>query len=219
MTIRVVIVDDQALVRTGLRMILETAPGIAVVAEAGNGREGLEACERVHPDLVLMDIRMPVMDGLESMRQIISAESPPRVVILTTFDLDEYVFEALTNGASGFLLKDVAPEDLLAAVQTIADGDSLLAPSVTRRLIEAFVRDHPPELPDPPGLAELTAREREILVHLAHGLSNAEIAEILYLSPLTVKTHVARILDKLGLRDRVQAVVLAYETGVVRPGG
>ena len=161
---------------------------------------------------------MPVMDGLQATRQLLAGTAPPRVLMLTTFDLDEYVFDALSAGASGFLLKDVEPEHLLAAIHTIAQGDSLLAPSVTRRLIEAYIRDHQTTREPPPGLDELTPRELEILIHVARGLSNAEIAEQLVLSPLTIKTHVARVLDKLNLRDRVQAVVLAYETGIIRPG-
>ena len=218
MTVSVLIADDQSLVRTGFRMILETDPLIRVVAEAGDGTQALDSARRTHPDIVLMDIRMPVMDGLEATRRLLASAQPPRVLMLTTFDLDEYVFDALVAGASGFLLKDVAPEQLLAAIHTIAHGESLLAPSITRRLIEAYVRDHPAGVDPAPGLDELTAREREILVLVARGLSNAEIAERLVLSPLTVKTHVARILDKLDLRDRIQAVVLAYETGVIRPG-
>ena len=218
MTISVLIADDQALVRAGFRMILETDSEIRVVAEAGDGTQAVEASRRTRPDVVLMDIRMPVMDGLQATRQLLAATAPPRVLMLTTFDLDEYVFDALIAGATGFLLKDVEPEYLLAAIHTIARGDSLLAPSVTRRLIEAYIRDHQPTRQPPPGLDQLTARELEILVHVAHGLSNAEIAEQLVLSPLTVKTHVARVLDKLDLRDRVQAVVLAYEAGIIRPG-
>ena len=218
MTVSVLIADDQALVRTGFRMILETDPEIRVVAEAGDGTQAVDAGRRSRPDVALMDIRMPVMDGLEATRQLLASEAPPKVLMLTTFDLDEYVFDALVAGASGFLLKDVAPEHLLSAIHTIAKGDSLLAPSVTRRLIEAYVRDHRPAALPAPGLDQLTAREREILVHIARGLSNAEIAEQLVVSPLTIKTHVARVLDKLDLRDRTQAVVLAYETGIVRPG-
>jgi DNA-binding NarL/FixJ family response regulator len=217
-TVTVLIADDQALVRAGFRMILETDPEIQVVAEAGDGAQAVDACKRILPEIALMDIRMPVMDGLEATRLLLAIEAPPRVLMLTTFDLDEYVFDALVAGASGFLLKDVSPEQLLAAIHTIAQGDSLLAPSVTRRLIEAYVRDHPETVKPSPGLDELTARELEILVYIARGLSNAEIAEQLFLSPLTVKTHVARVLDKLNLRDRIQAVVLAYETGIVRPG-
>jgi DNA-binding NarL/FixJ family response regulator len=218
MTVNVLIADDQALVRAGFRMILETDSDIRVVAEAGDGAQAIEASRRTRPDVVLMDIRMPVMDGLQATRQLLATSAPPRVLMLTTFDLDEYVFDALIAGASGFLLKDVEPEHLMAGIHTIAQGDSLLAPSVTRRLIEAYVRNHQPTRPPPPGLEELTTRELEILMHVARGLSNAEIAEQLVLSPLTIKTHVARVLDKLNLRDRVQAVVLAYETGIIRPG-
>jgi DNA-binding NarL/FixJ family response regulator len=218
MTVSVLIADDQALVRTGFRMILETDPKIRVVAEAGDGTQAVEASKRTRPDIVLMDIRMPVMDGLEATRRLIATDAPVRVLMLSTFDLDEYIFDALVAGASGFLLKDVAPEQLLAAIHTIAQGDSLLAPSITRRLIEAYIRDHPPASAPVPGLNELTAREREILEYIARGLSNAEIAEQLVVSPLTIKTHVARVLGKLSVRDRVQAVVLAYETGIVRPG-
>ncbi|MDQ6822242.1 MAG: response regulator [Solirubrobacteraceae bacterium] len=219
MSVDVLIADDQALVRAGFRMILEADDSLRVVAEASDGAQAIEATRRTGPDIVLMDIRMPVMDGLEATRRIVATKDPPRVLMLTTFDLDEYIFDALVAGASGFLLKDVAPEELLAGVHTIAQGESLLSPSVTRRLIEAFVRDHPPTPKPPPGLDELTARELEILGLIARGLSNAEIAEQLVVSSTTIKTHVARVLDKLGLRDRVQAVVLAYETGVIRPGG
>ena len=219
MSIRILIADDQALVRTGFRMVLDTDPDLRVVAEAKDGADAVEATRRSRPEIVLMDIRMPVMDGLEATRQIVAAaKDPPRVLVLTTYDLDEYVFDALLAGASGFLLKDVSPEQLLAAIHVIAQGDSLLSPSITRRLIESFVRDHPATPHPPPGLDELTARELEILRLIARGLSNAEIAEQLVVSGTTVKTHVARVLDKLGLRDRVQAVVLAYETGVIRPG-
>ncbi len=218
MSVSVLIADDQALVRAGFRMILETDPGIRVVGEVGDGTQALDAARRLKPDVVLMDIRMPVMDGLEATRRLLATPDPPRVLMLTTFDLDEYVFDALVAGASGFLLKDLEPEHLLAAIHTIAQGDSLLAPSITRRLIEAYVRDHPPASGPAPGLDELTARELEILMLVARGLSNAEIAGQLVLSPLTVKTHVARVLDKLSLRDRIQAVVLAYETGLIRPG-
>ncbi len=218
MTIGVVIADDQALVRAGFRMILEVDPELRIVAEANDGAQAVEASRRTRPDVVLMDIRMPVMDGLEATRQLMRLSEPPRVLVLTTYDRDEYVFDALQLGASGFLLKDVAPEDLLAGIRTIASGDSLLAPSVTRRLIEAFVRDHPDPREPPSGLSDLTVRELEILGLMARGLSNAEIAEQLFVSGATIKTHVARVLDKLGLRDRVQAVVLAYESGIVRPG-
>jgi DNA-binding NarL/FixJ family response regulator len=218
MTIAVLIADDQALVRAGFRMILETDPDLRVVAEADDGAQAVEETRRTRPDVVLMDIRMPVMDGLEATRRIVSAKDPPRVLMLTTFDLDEYVFDALVAGASGFLLKDVEPEQLLAGIRVIAHGDSLLSPSITRRLIESFVRDHPRTPQPPPGLDELTARELEIFGLIARGLSNAEIADQLVVSSTTIKTHVARVLIKLGLRDRVQAVVLAYETGVIRPG-
>jgi DNA-binding NarL/FixJ family response regulator len=218
MSIDVLIADDQALVRAGFRMVLEAEPDLHVVAEAANGAEALEAVRRTHPDVVLMDIRMPTMDGLEATRRILgSADDAPRVLILTTFDLDEYVLDALRAGASGFLLKDVPPEQLVAGIKAVSEGDSLLAPSVTRRLIESFVRE-PPFSPTPPDLDELTAREREIFELVARGLSNAEIAERLVVSATTVKTHVARVLSKLGLRNRVQAVVLAYESGVVRAG-
>jgi DNA-binding NarL/FixJ family response regulator len=218
MSIGVLIADDQALVRRGFRMILEADGDLRVVGEADDGAQAIEATRRTRPDIVLMDIRMPVMDGLEATRRIVATKNPPRVLMLTTFDLDEYVFDALRAGASGFLLKDVAPEEPLAGVRTIAQGELLLSPSVTRRLIEAFIRDRPPTPQAPPGLDELTARELEILQLVARGLSNAEIAEQLIVSSTTIKTHVARVLDKLNVRDRVQAVVLAYETGVIRPG-
>ncbi len=218
MTIKVLIADDQALVRAGFKMILETDPDIRVVAEADDGAEAVEAAFRTRPDIALMDIRMPGMDGLEATRRIIAAPNPPRVLILTTFDLDEYVFDALTAGASGFLLKDVAPEQLLAGIRTIAQGDSLLSPSVTRRLIESFVRDGRQSREPPPVLDELTPRELEILQLVARGLSNSEIADQLVVSSTTIKTHVARVLMKLALRDRIQAVVFAYENGVIRPG-
>jgi DNA-binding NarL/FixJ family response regulator len=218
MTIKVLIADDQALVRAGFRMILETDPDVRVVAEADDGAEAVEAALRTRPDVALMDIRMPGMDGLEATRRVMAAPSPPRVLILTTFDLDEYVFDALTAGASGFLLKDVAPEQLLAGIRIIAQGDSLLSPSVTRRLIESFVRDGRQTREPPPVLDELTPRELEILRLVARGLSNSEIAEQLVVSSTTIKTHVARVLMKLALRDRIQAVVFAYENGVIRPG-
>jgi DNA-binding NarL/FixJ family response regulator len=218
MTIKVLIADDQALVRAGFKMILETDPDIRVVAEADDGAEAVEAALRTRPDIALMDIRMPGMDGLEATRRIIAAPTPPRVLILTTFDLDEYVFDALAAGASGFLLKDVAPEQLLAGIRIIAQGDSLLSPSVTRRLIESFVRDGRQTREPPPVLDELTPRELEILQLVARGLSNTEIADQLVVSSTTIKTHVARVLMKLALRDRIQAVVFAYENGVIRPG-
>ena len=219
MTIGIVIADDQALVRAGFRMILEAEPDLRVLSEAKDGAEAVEDARRTRPDIVLMDIRMPKIDGLEATRRIIAAtDHPPRVLMLTTFDLDEYVFDALHAGASGFLLKDVPPEQLVAGIRIVAEGESLLAPSVRRRLIESFVRDHPRAAHPPPELKELTVRELEILGLIARGLSNAEIAEQLVVSGTTVKTHVARVLSKLGLRDRVQAVVLAYEAGIVRPG-
>jgi DNA-binding NarL/FixJ family response regulator len=219
MSIGILIADDQALVRAGFRMILEAEQDLRVLAEAKDGVEAVEAAGRVRPDIVLMDIRMPRLDGLEATRRIVAAhDQPPRVLMLTTFDLDEYVFDALHAGASGFLLKDVPPEQLVAGIRVVYDGDSLLSPAVTRRLIESFVRDHPRVSTPPPQLEELTPRELEILELVARGLSNAEIAEQLVVSGTTVKTHVAHVLSKLGVRDRVQAVVLAYETGVVSPG-
>ncbi len=218
MSIRILIADDQALVRTGFRMILEAEDDFDVVAEARDGAEAIDAARRTRPDIVLMDIRMPTIDGLEATRRIMQTAHPPRVLMLTTFDLDEYIFDALHAGASGFLLKDVPPEQLIAGIRTVHEGESLLAPTVTRRLIQAFVRDHPPPQQPPPQLDDLTARELDILKLLARGLSNTEIAEQLVVSNATVKTHVGRVLAKLGLRDRVQAVVLAYETGIIRPG-
>ncbi|MFJ4687155.1 response regulator [Streptomyces sp. NPDC088789] len=218
---RVVIADDQALVRTGFGMIL-TADGIDVVAEAGDGEQAVAAVERTRPDLVLMDIRMPGLDGLEATRRILSgtAFTPPRVLILTTYDLDRYVYAALTAGASGFLLKDVTPEHLVAAVRLAGTGDGLLAPAVVRRLVERFVgQDSGAAVALHRGLAVLTPREREVLQALGAGLSNGELAARFALSEATVKTHVARIMAKLRLRDRAQAVVVAYETGLVRAGG
>jgi DNA-binding NarL/FixJ family response regulator len=219
MTIRILIADDQALVRVGFRLILETESDFSVVAEAGDGAEAVKSARASTPDIVLMDIRMPALDGLEATRRIMADPNPPRVLILTTFDLDEYVFDALKAGASGFLLKDVSPEELIAAVRVVARGESLLAPSVTRRLIEAFIRDRPVTPAGAPHLSELTAREREIFALLGRGLSNDEIAAQLIVSNTTVRTHVGHVLRKLGLRDRIQAVVLAYETGLVRPQG
>ncbi|MEV4012183.1 response regulator transcription factor [Nonomuraea angiospora] len=215
---RVVIADDQALVRSGFGMIL-AADGIEVVAEAADGVEAVAAVRRTRPDLVLMDVRMPRMDGIEATRQILSGGADgTRVLILTTYDLDHYVYAALTAGASGFLLKDVSPEHLVAAVRLVRTGDALLAPAITRRLIERFARrDEPPHRGVHADLSQLTPRELEVLRLLATGMSNAELADRLALSPTTVKTHVARILAKLELRDRVQAVVLAYETGLVSP--
>jgi DNA-binding NarL/FixJ family response regulator len=215
--LRVVVADDQTLVRTGFRMIL-TADGIDVVAEATTGVEAIDAVRRTRPDVVLMDVRMPEMDGLEATRRILTgAEGEPRVIILTTFDLDHYVYAALSAGAGGFLLKDVTPEHLVAAVRLVRSGDALLAPAITRRLVERFAgRDADALHRD---LSALTPRELEVLRLLAEGLSNAELAARLHLSEATVKTHVARILAKLGLRDRVQAVIVAYETGLVSPTG
>jgi DNA-binding NarL/FixJ family response regulator len=220
MTLRVAIVDDQHLVRAGFRMILEAEDDVEIVGEAGDGIGAVDLVRREQPDVVLLDIRMPHMDGIDATRQIAASGAPTRVLILTTFDLDEYVFAALRAGASGFLLKDAPPEELVAAVRTIAQGDALLDPAVTRRVVTAFVEGVPvgDELPEPPELGSLTEREREVLVLMARGRSNAEIAAELYVSETTVKTHVGRILAKLRLRDRVQAVVYAYEHGVVRAG-
>ena len=218
MTIRVVIADDQELVRTGFRVILDSEPDIEVVGEAGDGREAIEAVQRHDPDVVLMDVRMPHLDGLEATRRIVTGtDEGPRVLILTTFDLDEYVYEALRSGASGFLLKDGPAEQLLSAVRVVARGEALLAPRITRRLIAEFSRVGRPNVP-PARLDGLTARELDVLKLVARGLSNAEIAGELYVAETTVRTHLGHILTKLGLRDRVQAVVLAYETGLVRPG-
>ncbi|MEU4289143.1 response regulator transcription factor [Kribbella sp. NPDC026596] len=214
---RVVIADDQALVRTGFRMIL-TARGIEVLGEAADGVEAVEAVRRLRPDVVLMDIRMPTMDGLEATRRILAEPTDCKVLMLTTFDLDRYVYAALSAGASGFLLKDVTPEHLAAAVRLVTTGDALLAPSITRRLVERFAVPAPAQPAVHRDLAALTPRELEVLTLMGHGLSNAELATELTLSEATVKTHVARIFAKLSLRDRAQAVVLAYETGLVSPG-
>ena len=217
--IRVLVVDDQELVRSGFCVILDAADGITVVGEAANGEAAVSQVAARSPDVVLMDIRMPGMDGLEATRLITGGPAAaPKVVMLTTFDLDEYVYEALRAGASGFLLKDSPRHDLIAAVRAAAAGDALLAPSVTRRLIEAFARRPPETAPAPSRLASLTARERDVLLMMARGRSNAEIAKGLFVSEATVKTHVGNLLAKLGLRDRVQAVILAYETGLVVPG-
>ena len=219
--IRVLVADDQELVRAGFCVILDATDGIAVVGEAANGFEAVAAVSAHQPDVVLMDIRMPGMDGLEATR-LITGDRPegggPKVVMLTTFDLDDYVYEALRAGASGFLLKDAPRRDLIAAVRAAAAGDALLAPSVTRLLIEAFARRPPATTPSPSRLASLTARERDTLLLLARGRSNAEIAGDLFVSEATVKTHIGHLLAKLGLRDRVQVVILAYETGMVVPG-
>ena len=216
--IRVLVVDDQELVRLGFCVILDAADGIAVVGEAANGEAAVSQVAAHGPDVVLMDIRMPGMDGLEATRLITRGPAGPKVVMLTTFDLDDYVYEALRAGASGFLLKDSPRHDLIAAVRAAAAGDALLAPSVTRRLIEVFARRPPETAPSPSRLASVTARERDVLLMLARGHSNAEIAADLFVSEATVKTHVGNLLAKLGLRDRVQAVILAYETGLVVPG-
>jgi DNA-binding NarL/FixJ family response regulator len=218
MSIRVLVVDDQALVRAGFVKLLEPEADLQVVGEAGDGGEAVDATLRTRPDVVLMDIRMPRMDGIESTRRIRAQARAPRVLVLTTYDLDEYVFDALKAGASGFLLKDAPADQLIAGIRVIAAGDALLAPTVTRRLVEEFARRPLPPPDGPAELAELTAREREILTLVARGLTNAEIAERLVVGESTVKTHVGNVFTKLALRDRVQAVVLAYETGLVRPG-
>jgi DNA-binding NarL/FixJ family response regulator len=226
MPIRVMLVDDQELLRTGFRMVLQSQQDIEVVAEAGDGAQALEVLAVTPVDVVLMDVRMPRMDGVEATRRICSAaaatgEHGPRVLILTTFDLDEYAFAALKAGAGGFLLKDVPPAELVAAIRAVCAGDAVVAPTTTRRMIDRFASVLPSSQPplDTPELARLTDREREVLLLIAEGLSNGEIASRLSLSEATVKTHVGRILTKLELRDRVQAVVLAYETGLVRAGG
>jgi DNA-binding NarL/FixJ family response regulator len=216
--IRLVVADDQELVRDGFCSILAREPDLEVVAEAGDGVEAVAAAARAQPDVVLLDVRMPVVDGLQAGRRILATASPPRVLMLTTFDADEYVYEAMRFGASGFLLKDVRSGELVEAVRTVAAGQALLSPAITRRLIERFVQAGRPTARPPEAVAALTPREREVLLLIANGLSNAEIAGRLYLSQATIKTHVNRLLSKLALRDRVQAVVLAYETGLVHPG-
>ena len=226
MSISILLADDQPMLRLGFRLVLDAQEDMEVVGEAGDGAAALRMVQATHPDVVLMDVRMPGMDGIEATRRITAEAGATRVLILTTFDLDEYAYAGLRAGASGFLLKDVPPNDLLSAIRAVASGDAVVAPAVTRRLLDAFL----PHLPDlgragpetaelalPPEVGELTAREREILTEVAAGLSNAEIAERLYLAEATVKTHVGRMLNKLGLRDRVQAVVYAYEHGLVRP--
>jgi DNA-binding NarL/FixJ family response regulator len=219
----VLLCDDQALVRVGLRKILDAEDDLEVVGEAGDGEDAIAEARRLRPDVVLMDIRMPVLDGIEATRRIAGAQPATRVVVLTTFGLDGYVYDALRVGASGFMLKDAPPEEIVAAVRIVAKGEALLAPAITRTVIEEFARRGPvtasPPRPEPPALDELTPREREVLELLARGLSNPEICERLVVSEATTKTHVARILQKLGLRDRIQAVIYAYETGLVEPGG
>jgi DNA-binding NarL/FixJ family response regulator len=216
-SIRVLIVDDQSLVRAGFRLVLENHDDIEVVGEASNGEEAVHSAGRLEPDVVLMDIRMPALDGIAATREITSRH-PAKVLVLTTYDLDEYVYDALQAGASGFLLKDTPPAQLADGIRAVAGGEALLAPTVTRRLIEEFARFGPARRTRPAELDELTPRELEVLRLLARGMSNAEIAETLVLGDTTIKTHVAHVLGKLGLRDRVQAVVLAYETGLVVPG-
>jgi DNA-binding NarL/FixJ family response regulator len=214
MSIRVLLVDDHALARKGLRMVLDAEPDIEVVGEAANGRQAIHSVGRLQPDVVLMDVRMPELDGIAATREIAGGHA--RVLILTTFDLDEYVYDALHAGASGFLLKDVGPEQLSEGIRVVASGDALLAPAVTRRLIDELVAARRSVATTPPELDELTPREREVLQLVAQGLSNVEIAELLVVEETTVKTHVSRLLAKLGLRDRVQAVIFAYEAGLVR---
>ena len=215
---RVLLADDQALVRSGFRLILELENDMDVVGEAANGREALRLIRELEPDVVVMDIRMPEIDGIEATRRMQTAGSATRVLILTTFDLNEYVYEAMCAGASGFLLKDVPSDQLVTGIRTVAAGDALLAPALTRRMIEHFVSRPPPDAVAPRGLDQLTERETEVLTLLARGLSNTEIATALFLGEATIKTHVSRILQKLNLRDRVQAVVVAYESGLVQPG-
>ena len=216
--IRVLIVDDEPLVRSGVRMILEGEHDIEIVGEAADGNEALEQAHALTPDIVLLDIRMPGLDGIETTRRLLERKAAPRILILTTFDLDEYVYEAMKAGASGFLLKNVPPAKLVDAVRTVADGDALLAPAITRRMIERFVQRAPAGAGRPAQLAELTERELDVLRLIARGLSNAEIGKALFLSEATIKSHVNRILSKLDLRDRTQATVLAYETGLIEPG-
>jgi DNA-binding NarL/FixJ family response regulator len=215
--IRVLLVDDQELMRMGFRMVLGAQPDIDVVGEAGDGRRAVELARELKPDVVLMDVRMPILDGVEATKQIADA-GLAKVLVMTTFDLDEYALSALRNGASGFLLKDTQPAELVSSLRAVASGDAVVAPSTTRRLLDRFLGASGGELRDPGVLDALTEREREVLVLMARGLSNTEVAGKLFLSEATVKTHVGRILAKLDVRDRVQAVVLAYETGLVRPG-
>jgi DNA-binding NarL/FixJ family response regulator len=218
MSIRVLLCDDQALVRSGFRMILEARPDLEVVGEAEDGLQAVELAVRSEPDVILMDVRMPNIDGVEAIRRIVAAGSGARVIVLTTYDLDEYVYDAIRAGASAFLLKDVRPTQLVEAIRIVAAGDALLAPSVTRRLLDRFARSLPGREPAPAALSSLTEREVEVLRLLASGMSNAELAEHLFVSEATVKSHISNILRKLGVRDRVQAVILAYEAGLVLPG-
>jgi len=217
--IRIVLADDQGMVRAGFRSLLEGEPGLEVVGEAGDGEEAIAAVRRHRPDVALMDIRMPVLDGIAATRRLVEQGTETRILVLTTFDLDEYVFEALRAGASGFLLKDAPAEELAAAIRVVASGDALLAPGVTRRVVDAFVRRPEPDRSLAERLDRLTAREREVLELIARGHSNADIARALVVSDATAKTHVSNVLGKLGLRDRVQAVIFAYESGVVVAGG
>ena len=223
MTITVLVVDDQAMVRAGFAAVLDSQPDIRVLGQAANGREAVDLAHELRPDVVVMDVRMPVMNGLEATRALQapprSSDYVPHVLMLTTFDIDDYVYEALRAGASGFLLKDALPEDLIAAVRIVAGGDALLAPSVTRRLIEDFARSGPPPRTDTALLSGLTEREVEVLTLVGRGLSNSEIAAALFIAEQTVKTHVSKVLGKLRLRDRVQAVVFAYDVALVQPGG
>ena len=218
MTIRVVVADDQGMVRSGFSTLLNAQPDIEVIGEAVNGQDAVARAAELRPNVILMDVRMPVLDGLQATRQITGMDDPPRILILTTFDLDDYVFEALRSGASGFLLKDASAGELAEAVRVVAAGDGLLAPAVTRRLIAEFARMGGPRLPARKNLKELTERETEVLALVARGMPNAEIARYLVVAEQTVKTHVSRVLMKLGLHDRAQAVVFAYESGLVRPG-
>lgn len=220
MSIGVVVADDQALIRGGLRVLVDSAPDLTVLGEAGDGADAVSIVQSTKPDVVLMDIRMPVMDGIEATKRITGSPTTGdvRIIVITTFDLDEYVFAALRAGASGFLLKDTPPDDLLSAIRLVAGGEALLAPSVTRRLIEHFARRPEPRAPSGDALQSLTSREREVLGLVAQGLSNAEIATQLLMSPATAKTHVSRLLSKLHARDRAQLVVIAYETGLAVPG-
>jgi len=219
MTIRVVVADDQGMVRSGFSVLLNAQPDIEVIGEAVNGQEAISQAAELRPDVILMDVRMPVLDGLQATRQITAMTDPPKILVLTTFDLDDYVYEALRSGASGFLLKDASATELANAVRLVAAGDALLAPGVTRRLIAEFARMGAPRSPGRKQLDGLTERESEVLALVARGMSNAEIADHLVVAEQTIKTHVGRILMKLGLRDRTQAVVLAYESGLVHPGG